>query len=230
MNAEQQGSSLAEELSVPRIYEWPRAISRGPVSCTKDVFTDPAVALDQVKETVASLRFIRETLFPRWDRHRAWRVVICQSWQIRRSEWENVMGVCVTRTKHIYLDRRVFDRDEVECTLVHEICHAVAPTSGDGHGAAFLRRMQKAAADIERAGCFELAGQIALDRRHHDPRHAAWVADLLRLGLDKVTVAELDGWITAFGETDDFSVPDLDSPLVDRARRSASKAVTGDAA
>jgi len=103
-----------------------------------------------------AFQWVRETLFPRWDRRRDWRLTA------RRANGYNVdLDLCDWQSKRIHV-LACHGGDELREVLVHEITHAVVKHS-TMHGRSWQRRMLKAASRCREMGEHRLAEMIRRD-------------------------------------------------------------------
>ncbi|MFH1574485.1 MAG: hypothetical protein ABIG68_10905, partial [Acidobacteriota bacterium] len=105
----------------------------------------------------AAFRKIRQTYFPRWRTAAKWKVVIgYRASDAYESAW------CALDKKTMWFAPSIFrgPRAQRDCTLIHEMAHAVTGRAGLRHGKSFGDRMAQAASVANARGDSELAGMI----------------------------------------------------------------------
>lgn len=94
----------------------------------------------------ATVNFVRNNFFPRWDKDYKWRVIYKNSPCGKK-------GNCDSDKKVIYIAPWLRGNELID-TLIHEICHAV---TNSGHGKLFLQRLSKAEEKAKAMGLNDLA-------------------------------------------------------------------------
>lgn len=96
--------------------------------------------------------YVREVFFSHWD-SKEWRVIF--------PSHRNVDGHCDTESKIIEIGIVLKDKDDIDCLLIHEICHTLSGCAP--HGITWKRTMLKKADIAERKGRTLLAVKIRKD-------------------------------------------------------------------
>lgn len=99
--------------------------------------------------------YVREAFFPRWDRHRQWRVNSAD-------DLNGASGLCDIQRKRIRVLRKLHG-EELTLVLIHEVAHVF----GHGHGRPWMTRMEQAAARAVQIGRKSLATAIRTEVDGH---------------------------------------------------------------
>jgi len=92
---------------------------------------------------------LRKSFFPHWDRKRLWKLSIDRSLPSH--------GICDSEHKKITLPRIYEDTEELQLTLIHEMCHACNNMT---HGVPWQRRMASVALRADGIGLPTLANKL----------------------------------------------------------------------
>jgi hypothetical protein len=109
----------------------------------------PAVLSNRAERDrlVSAFETLRNKFFPRWDKTGLWK---CRVDRRRVGD-----GICCLATKTIYINPGA---ENLMVTLIHEICHALAPRMN--HGGGWQQRMEKVASRAEQLGELSLAASL----------------------------------------------------------------------
>jgi hypothetical protein len=103
------------------------------------------------EELQAEFQRLRQLLFPDWDSEEKWRLCAADLPKAQR-------GFCDHECHSINIGSAVTTKEEVIITIVHEICHALAPPGG--HDVPWRSEMTKAATRARENGQLRLARDI----------------------------------------------------------------------
>lgn len=96
--------------------------------------------MNELKKLQRRFDYISKTFFPRWDN---------SDWKVEIKPNNDFDGRCEMWRKVIVINRWKEDQNEMDCLLIHEICHYV---SCDGHWEKFCRKMRRIADRAEKMG------------------------------------------------------------------------------
>lgn len=103
------------------------------------------------KRLAGTIKYIRETFFPKWDRKKEWIIYHSNSPKV-----EFCHGLCDKDEKKIHLSFVSKKDVELHLLLIHEICHCFSC----GHGKIWQNKMLKIADKARKIGKEELSDKI----------------------------------------------------------------------
>jgi len=126
---------------------------------TKETGEQVGIFMSDSARLNKSVKYIRETFFPRWDKR--------NEWVIKKDENLPSFGSCSNR-KSKTISLRYIDEDENNfyCLLIHEICHAV---TNDNHGKKWKERVLKASDKAKSIGRLKLTELLKIEVKEYGP-------------------------------------------------------------